>query len=197
MTESAAASLETSFTQALIRELRSAASRAGTVANLHGQMLRNRRAHKLEYTPFYAERPGRPSIVLRRMSDTSRAQQPTVSADAPRILITAHVEGTIDKKDIASVKKWLLSFVPDSVKGMDIKLEGVWQASSSVLLLSLPIEVWTQLRNDPAYTYVGVVNSSNMLLAEGIPESPAPLALRPASGPENTQPRPGFGSGSK
>jgi hypothetical protein len=106
------------------------------------------------------------------------------------------VEQNISPNDVTNLKKWLLTQVPNNVRGLEIKLEGLWKTTSSTLLLSLPVEIWTQLRDDPAYNYVETVNSPNLLLGEApAVQSPAPLALRPAPGPENT--KPGFGSGSK
>jgi hypothetical protein len=196
MTEIAASSSSSCFTNALIKELRRASSQAGTVANLHGQMMRNRKMHNLEYTPFYAERRAKPSIILRRLGDTAKAQLPTIAQDAPRILITAHVDGDVGMKDVAEFRKWLLTQVPGKVKGLEVKVEGLWKTNSSIYLLSLPVEIWTQLPDNPAYHYVGIVNSPNLLLTEPNPQSPAPLALRPGPGPENTKPVFGFGSGS-
>jgi hypothetical protein len=196
LTESAAVSSSTCFTSALIKELRRVSSHATTVAELHGRLMRGRSMHKLEYGPFYAQRNGKPSIALRRMGTTSTTQLPVIAPDDPRMVITAHVEQNISPNDVTNLKKWLLTQVPNNVRGLEIKLEGLWKTTSSTLLLSLPVEIWTQLRDDPAYNYVETVNSPNLLLGEApAVQSPAPLALRPAPGPENT--KPGFGSGSK
>lgn len=180
----------------MIKELRSTSSQAGTVANLHGYLMRGRRAHQLEHMPFYAERRGKPSIVLRELGDTSKPQlPPAIAQDAPRIIITAHIDGKVGVKDLAEFRKWLLTLVPGKVKGLDIKAEGLWVTNPSPILLSLPIEAWPQLRDDLAYSYVGVVNSTNLLLVEPTLPGPAPLALRPPPGPENT--KPGSASGLK
>jgi hypothetical protein len=197
MTEKASSSQSTCFTRALIRELRYvSSSRATTIAELYGCLMRNRIMHKLEYAPFYAQRTGKQSITLRRMGGASTTQSPVIAANDPRMIITAHVEQNISPNDVKNLKRWLLTQVPNNLRGLEIKLEGVWKTTSSTLLLSLPVEIWTQLRDDPAYNYVGTVNSSNLLLEEASAvQSPAPLALRPAPGPENT--KPGFGSGFK
>jgi hypothetical protein len=196
MTEKVSSSPSTCFTSALIKELRRVSCHATTIAELHGRLMRGRSMHNLEYGPFYAQRNGRPSIALRRMGTTSNTQLPVIAPDDPRMVITAHVEQNISPNDVMNLKKWLLAQVPNNVRGLEVKLEGVWKTTSSTLLLSLPVEIWTQLRDDPAYNYVGTVNSSNLLFGEASAvQSPAPLALRPAPGPENT--KPGFGSGFK
>jgi hypothetical protein len=158
--------------------------------------MRDQSMHNLEFRPFYAPRIRKQSITLRRMGGRSTTQLPAIAPDDPRMLITAHVDQNISPNDVNNLKKWLLTLVPNHVKGLEVRLEGLWKTTSSTLLLSLPVEIWTQLRDDPAYNYVGTVNSSNLLFGEASAvQSPAPLALRPAPGPENT--KPGFGSGFK
>jgi hypothetical protein len=189
-------SLSTCFTSALIKELRRISSHATTVAELHGRLMRGQSMHNLESRPFYAPRIRKQSITLRRMGGRSTTQLPAIAPDDPRMLITAHVDQNISPNDVNNLKKWLLTLVPNHVKGLEVRLEGLWKTTSSTLLLSLPVEIWTQLRDDPAYNYVGTVNSSNLLFEEASAvQSPASLALRPAPGPENT--KPGFGSGFK
>lgn len=189
MTEKAASSHSSCFSRALNEELRRRSSEVATVAGLHAEMMRNRTALKWEYAPFYAERRAQSSIVLRRLGSPGNPKPRAIPRDGTCVLVSARL------KDISDFKKWLLTWSPDKVVGMDVKLEGVWDSASFLLLLSLPIEIWTQLSNNPAYSFVGFVNFSNKLL--DAPQSFGALAARPAPGPENTRPGFGFGSGSK
>ncbi|MCJ1421061.1 hypothetical protein MMC32_007423 [Xylographa parallela] len=46
---------------------------------------------------------------------------------------------------------------------MELELVGFYQASEAILLVTLPVEVWTVLRGDPAYVFVAVVTSGNLM----------------------------------
>jgi hypothetical protein len=185
----AAADVTTCFTKALITELRRASSEITSVATLHAEMMRNRQALKLQYSPIITERRGRPSIILQKLGGGGhrRHLQPKIAPDGPRILLTAHLEEPISKNDCEAIKKWLLSQVPTVVTGMQVTLEGAWKTQSSLLLFSVPIEVWTQIADHSAWSFVAVVNSTNGLLNTANP-SQGVLSSRPMAGSENVRP---------
>jgi hypothetical protein len=154
----------TYFLKALNEELQRASSGITTMAGIHAELIINRRNHNLQYTPVLVARPNRQSITLQKLGRKGKSvyRQPTTIANGPRILVTAQVEKNIQKKDCEDIE-WSLSKIPEAVKGItDVKLEGAWPGDSTLLLFSLPIAVWTQLPNNPAWNYVGVVNSSNI-----------------------------------
>jgi hypothetical protein len=183
-TEIAEGNPDTCFTQGLDKELMRVSSIISSAASLHSEMMRNRRALGLNFTPFYAEREGRNSVVLRKMAGKGKGRMPTLPKHGPRILVTAHIEQALTQKDSNDIKKWLLTEVPAVVKDIDIRLEGLWDSESTMLLFSIPIAVWTQLPNTTAWSYVGTVTSHNKLLQTNITVA-NPLAIRPLPGTEN------------
>jgi len=183
------------FTKTLVEELRRASSNVTTVVSLHAEMVRNRDATKLYYTPVYTQRQGKPSITLQKLRPSGphgNHLQPSIKADGPRILLTAHVADNVRKQDLDTLKGWILTQVPTFVTGIDVTVEGVWAAESTLMLFSVPIEIWNRIRDHAAWSYVGTVNSTNKLLG---PPASAPaqniLATRPPSGGENVRPTAG------
>ncbi|KAJ5469478.1 hypothetical protein N7539_009096 [Penicillium diatomitis] len=68
--------------------------------------------------------------------------------------------------DAAQWKAWLARSVPASVFSTEVTIEGAFQGSD-LLLSSIPTEIWTMMpANDPSYTFVGHVTSSNLLLQQ-------------------------------
>lgn len=180
-TETASADTKTCFTAALCQQLRYLSSQQFTVSTLYQTLMTDRRALNLERIPFYSRRNDIPSIILGRYKGKTPSVPP-LKPNSPRILLTAHLKGPLDREGVEGLKKWLKEQLPSSIMNMDIKLEGAWDASSSVLLFSLPIAVWTQLnRSNTAFNYVGEVTSHNKLLGQAT----STLSLRPPQGPEN------------
>lgn len=190
--EEATIDLETSFTKALINELRRLSSTQVTVGTVMGEITKNRRAHSLESSPYYYLPPGKNSVILPHKSTSTMTRRParTYGPNSARILVTVHVDDTVAQTQagVEGLQTWLSTLLPLSVLGLGIKLEGIWSANSSMLLLSFPISVWSQLGNHPAFTFIGEVGSYNKLL-QGSTQG-ATLALRPvsATGLENIKP---------
>jgi hypothetical protein len=47
--------------------------------------------------------------------------------------------------------------------GRDIKIHGVYESFSTLVLLSVPTTVWTLLPKNPAYSFIGFITSDNIL----------------------------------
>ncbi|EUC31570.1 hypothetical protein COCCADRAFT_27734 [Bipolaris zeicola 26-R-13] len=183
-TQVAAADPNTCFTKAICTQLRRFSGKQFTISTLYNALMTERRALNLEAIPFYHRRDGKPSIVLGKYKGKI-ASAPPLKPNSPRILLTAHLKESVDDKVLGNLKKWLSEQLPSSIMNMEIKLEGAWDASSSVILFSLPISVWTQLdRTNMAFNYVGEVTSRNKLLEQGT----TTLSIRPPQGSENLKP---------
>jgi hypothetical protein len=184
-TETVSAEIENCFTKALIEELKRSSSTSFPVSALYSDIRSNRLLHGLAHMPFYNKPLGSTSIVLRNQAIPVKIH--SAPKNGSRILLTAHLDRTVDQNAIKAIKEWLLTMVPNQVKDLEIKLEGTWDSTSSILLFSFPVATWTQL--DPsktAYSYVGEARSGNKLLAPSVQANV--LATRPAAGPENKKP---------
>jgi hypothetical protein len=178
-TETASGDFETCFTKGLITTLQNMASTSlFTIHDLFQRMRNDREKLKLLAIPYHQARKDHHSIVLRNPAFKGKAVVPKSKPNDRRILLTAHVDQDFDKDSVERLKKWL-SGLPLSLTEMDIKLEGTWDSSSSILLFSLPISVWTMLdRDNMAWTYIGEVTSTNQLLSR-----PSPALLLPICHP--------------
>lgn len=189
-TEAAGSDVGRSFTKALVHELRSLSSQPFTISTLYQRLMTNRSALNLDCIPLYNNCNGRDSITLGNAVHRPQAAGPLLKPDSPRILLAANVSHDVNMADIQSLKDWLTSLLPTSIMGMEIKLEGAWDSSSSssLLLFSLPITVWAHIdRTTSAYTYVGEVTSNNKLLQQAPTQNPA-LAFRSPQGLETRKP---------
>jgi hypothetical protein len=193
-TEAAAADPSVSFTNALKSQLILNNGAPTTIAQLFASLVKNRTVFELEYTPFYCPHSSKHSILLSKVGSGSTVLSKTekAKADALRIVIKAHLVKSLTPRDIDQFKKWLLTNVPASVTGLEVQVEGYFEAGSGVILLSVPIEVWACLEENPAFGFVAWVQSANLLLGRNVPQQ-NPLVELPIRGSENTRP----GSGAK
>ncbi|KAI0603979.1 hypothetical protein TUN205_11773 [Pyrenophora tritici-repentis] len=165
--EPAEADPATCFTEALIEELRRLSSRPTTIVMLFSEIMVNRRAHGLLSIPFYNRKPGKESVILPTKGRQGKNKAPQIRPDSACILVTAHVDESVARGNVSDLKNWLTTMLLASVLGVDITLEGVWNSSSSIIMFSMPVCVWSQLNSfNGAFTYVGEVTSRNYLLEQ-------------------------------
>ena len=100
------------------------------------------------------------------MSDNSESSQsllsevwPDIQFEFPKVLISIAVEEdqTFRPEDWID---WIKSF-PAAAKC--VRTEGVFKSDSTLLILSLPVAIWTQLPEDPAMSFIAFVRSHNLL----------------------------------
>lgn len=89
-------------------------------------------------------------------------------AKYPQILVSIRLEN-----DTLDQQAWLDYFRLMPPEAKDIKIEGVYQSFSTLVLLRLPIVVWDLLPDNAAYTFVGFVTSENTVSTTSKPEGTA------------------------
>jgi hypothetical protein len=76
----------------------------------------------------------------------------------------------------ASWTAWLAQNIPSDVVDADIRFEAAFRGSC-ILLVSMPVAIWTMLpRDNPAYSFIAHVNSTIL----PIWQQPMTLPTRPA-----------------
>ena len=161
-----------SFTSALIEELINFGHAPFTVAMLHSRLVTMR--WRLAFTPVYAllSEQGGHSIELgpllqsspipkSSLTPTPSQQSLSVTAADTRVLLAVSIIGDA-VPDISQWKSWLTSQTPWDVSKIDVKIEGVFESHSTLLLASMPIFAWDNLPHNAAYHFVGFVKSSNL-----------------------------------
>ncbi|KUJ23891.1 uncharacterized protein LY89DRAFT_776104 [Mollisia scopiformis] len=90
---------------------------------------------------------------------TSKKRKRNAEHKAPtaQILLAIRLE-----RDALDIPQWteLLRNLPS--EAIDIRIEGVYQSFSTLLLLRMPVAVWDLLPQNPAYSFVGFVTSDNL-----------------------------------
>lgn len=112
---------------------------------------------------------GRDSIVLSRLRPSTIRNQTIIGPLQPngeRVVVTVHLsDHNGAPPDLGQWTTWLTSNLPSNVSKTQITIEGVFDTDSVVILVSMPLEVWTMLPDgDGAYGFVSFVKSGNRLL---------------------------------
>src|SRR5256885_2570488 len=174
-----------SFTQAFCQTIRADPSPA-TVAQIHARLLsqwqNGSKGNHLQTTPVHkaAANFDKPSIILAPSNVPPATLKPDQS-DTAKVLITVKLDDRIPP-NLAEWRNWLRSQIPTNVAEIDV--EGIFEASSKVVLLRLPVAIWDMLPDHDAYSFVGYVGSSNLIVKQletalsAVPASSLPIELR-------------------
>jgi hypothetical protein len=183
ISDSRAKGLQT-FTQAFCQTIRADPGPA-TVAQIHARLISQwqdkAKGNYLQTTPVYkaAASFDKPSIIL-APSNVPPVKLKPGQSDTPKVLITVHLDDETPL-NLAEWRNWLRRQNPTNVA--EIHVEGVFETGSKLVLLRLPVAIWDMLPDDDAYSFVGFVQSSNLIVeqfetaASEIP-LPPPIKLR-------------------
>ncbi|PKY04395.1 hypothetical protein P168DRAFT_327349 [Aspergillus campestris IBT 28561] len=187
--QTAGSNLPFSFTQALIDTLKDLAGETKTLAEIFAIMYRNAYQSQMSASPLHIARRGNPSIALAPLtSRKGESVEPRMTRSQARdhvdhrVLISVHLQE--DTPDLQSWSRWLATNLPPVVFGVDVKIESVFRAGSTLVLVTLPLEIWTMLDpRDEAFTFVAHVLSNNILpVLEG-----RGMPIRPPPGPTSSE----------
>ena len=149
------------FTTKLIEHLKRRKKEAFSVQSLYVDLSTD---EELTHSPYHFPftDPDEP-IILSAMQRNLESSPPSSvsSSSGMRALISAHLTGD-PRLVMDEWVKWLSTNVPRDVQG--VYLECVFQIKSTLVIFSLPIEVWSFLPPNPAYSFIGLVQSRNLLL---------------------------------
>lgn len=167
------AMIETCFTNALLRTLRrglDGSQRSTTFAEIYAHMMKNKSDFGLEAIPIHVT-TSKPSIAIRRLAGAGPSQSPKEDEiNKPGTLkatITAHLDGELTPQNINELKTWFTTSIPSNVRQIDVQFDGVFETESYIVVLTVPIEVWSCLRADEAYGILGLTKGGNKLLHTG------------------------------
>nr|POE77954.1 hypothetical protein CFP56_09595 [Quercus suber] len=176
---------DNSFTQNLIAELRSSSSERFNAAMLHNRLMRRYLEpgdHELLTEPMYSCLGGEiyPSVELVPQPQAEdESTDPALSVDTmltePLVVLAIKLKESNDVPSLPSWLSWVHENAPDSVESVHalgglerrslVHIEGHFRSDSRLVLVSLPIRLWNQLPRRAAYSFVGFVRSSNLLLS--------------------------------
>lgn len=120
------------------------------------------------HTPVHISKRGKPSIVISKLGFLT---QPNAEIYALRnglesihqaALVSINLSHEIGDSQLEYWKQWLASHIPTVFLSSRVSMEAVFGGGSSVILVALPLEVWTVLEmEDCAYRFVSLVRSHN------------------------------------
>lgn len=164
-----------SFTRALIDTLSQMSGQNSTLATVYSTLLREARSSQIGVSPIYISKPNTQSVTIGNTDRYKNRRSQVVARNHMRVLLGVNINDINDPRalDINFWRQW----APHAVHGMEpgsIRVEAVY-IGSLLVLFSIPVEMWVMLPDDPAYTYVSHISSTNLL---AIPP-PIDLPFRP------------------
>lgn len=167
-----------SFTRVLIDELRQLNGRWETIAGIYARIFRYAQQNQVGAAPVHIPKLNTPSVTIGR--GLSRAVTRRAERESHRVLLSVKVRDDIPL-DLTKWKDWLTRNLPPGILSTTVTVEGAFRGSS-LLLFSIPIEVWTMMpAQDESYSFVGHVTSGNLL-------NHLPMQISTPSGNENQLP---------
>jgi hypothetical protein len=110
-----------------------------------------------------------PSNITSTIPHWPTDQDPCWPLDAPRILLGVRLTDNIRYANLSpdAWVEWLRTM--PGVAGIEsVHIEAAFKCNSTLLLVSLPMAVWTYLPDHPAIIPLGQVHSSNLIAAKGV-----------------------------
>lgn len=162
--------IDTSFTRVLVDELNVLNGASQSIAGIFASMFRNASQNQVEAPPAHIIKKGINSITLAKLADPkqkksfgTRKRKRKFPVSENRVLLKVQLEDDVTFSDPEQWKKWLTTNVPSSIFDFDITIESAF-TGSRLLLVTVPLEVWTMLpANEDAYAFVAHVASNNVL----------------------------------
>ncbi|KAL8691519.1 MAG: hypothetical protein Q9224_004157 [Gallowayella concinna] len=163
MEAQAAGNLQGSFTQRLINILQQHARGGIAVSQIHALMVKTMRqgGTTLDATPVHIGASPKSSIVLKPIVTVTRevhGLRKAVTRGAGKVLVTLRLRGAGTVPDVREWQRWLSRSIPDEVES--VAVEAVFPGST-IILLTLPMEVWTFLDGTPGFQFVDYVDDHN------------------------------------
>lgn len=163
------ASTTSSFTRVLIDEIKARNGRAFTACDLHSMMLTRAFVNNIAATPIHKADMSSPSVLFHKIGTREARELARASlTDTAKVLITVSIE-KYHVPHIDDWTKWLTPNMPTDLR--DVEIVAHWTSSSGVTLVSVPVQVWDYLRDDPAYNFVSFVQGK---VHHGLPSPPQP-----------------------
>ncbi|KAJ5098070.1 hypothetical protein N7532_005071 [Penicillium argentinense] len=188
--QAAVSNVHFSFTRILIDELRRLNGQAETLAGIYARIFRYAQQNQIGAAPIHIPKLNSPSATIGR--SRSRPVTRSVDRESYRVLLSIKVREEIPL-DFTQWKEWLARNIPANVLSTKVTVEGAFRGSS-LLLFTVPIEIWTMMpADDPSYTFIGHVTSHNLLsqppTQTSALTSTLPMRSGAPSGRENQPPR--------
>lgn len=147
------------FSRAIINQLKENRDN-GTplvVSKLHVRLIRSE--SKLKHSPFWAVLVGQEEDPITLFPVKPFAIDSLQQHQKPKsVLIYIHLSSD---PAVETWKQWLTTNIPKDVA--EVKIGAIYHSDSTVLIMSISMDLWAFLPQNPAYSYIGVITSDNLL----------------------------------
>ncbi|KAL5342121.1 hypothetical protein BJX70DRAFT_357010 [Aspergillus crustosus] len=155
-----------------------------TVAGIFAILFWNAAQNRLRASPMHVAKRGAPSITPSKFINPK--PNPALKT-IYKVLLAVHIRDS--QPNLNAWSSWITRNMPRGLLSADVKIESLFQTSSTVCLLTVtvPFEIWTMLDpTDEAISFVIHVTSSDFPTK---PRQNAPLALpiHPGAGPQSLE----------
>lgn len=124
-----------------------------------------------------------------RLHRSKAAQSMNISESGRRMLIAVRLEESVETDDMSvdKFRKWLQD-IPTATDKVNVSYEivGLFRSDSTLLLVTIPLALWTCIRDHPAVVTLGPVRSSNLCAVPDKPPAPEQVKESPAPGSSHT-----------
>ena len=168
--------LDTSLTKELTAQLKLLGGSPCPISHLFGKIHRSAMDKNIVGVPLHIPRPKRDSIILRKLENIDETRQSkrmkhmqigALEDSESRVLLAVRLQNTTGMLYLTAWQQWLEKNIPPSVHPSQITIEGQFDIDSPLVLVALPVTIWTLLpADDTAYTFVSFVKSRNCLLQQ-------------------------------
>ncbi len=145
------------FSRTLINHLETHA-RTGEpfrISDLHVDLART----KLQPSPFYAILPGTSNSPIMLFPKYATRNNIIQERREESVLIHLHLSGDPAPK---AWNEWLTTNIPEAIA--KVQIGAVYRSYSTVLVISISLELWSFFPQNAAYSYIGIVRSDNLHL---------------------------------
>ena len=99
--------------------------------------------------------------ALRLSQSSSQSSFPTQT----RVLIAVSFEDDLVSRipNVSEWNRWLTTGAPLEIQSIDVRMENSYNSYSQLVIFSLPIVVWTRLRENSAYRFVGYIKAPGQI----------------------------------
>lgn len=145
-----------SFTQVLIDTLNTLQGQPTSLASIFTKIFHEAQVNQISACPVHIPKQNKPSVTIGKNTHPG-VLTPSMANSADKVLISIRIREDIPP-DSNQWKDWLAHNLPPG-----ITVEAAF-GGSAILLLTLPMEVWTMMpRTNEAYLFIAHVTSNNLL----------------------------------
>jgi hypothetical protein len=107
--------------------------------------------------------PGPPQPLPQSDGGWEEGEPEVPASEVLKVLISIRIEEDLSEMFDEFVSFWTNRLGTFGTEDVPVVVEGVWKSPASLVLVSIPVEAWEQLPDDPRISFVGMVSGDNLV----------------------------------